>query len=252
MKYLGDFAVNKTVRIPFNTTSGAGASVTFTGTTVRIYKDSSTTERSSSNGITLNKDFDGVTGTHLLVIDLSDNTDAGFYASGHDYHAELNGATIDGQTVNAFLGSWSIENRSALRPTTADRTLDVSATGEAGVDWANVGSPTTTVGLTGTTISTSQAVASVSGAVGSVTTVTDKTGYKLASDGLDSVSTTAPSGVASNFREMLVQVWRRFFKRTVNNKSALTIATYRDDGTTVATTQSYTTSGTVDDVGAAT
>jgi hypothetical protein len=57
----------------------------------------------------------------------------------------------------------------ALRPTVATRTLDVSAGGEAGVDWANVGSPTTTVGLTNTTISTTQAVASVSGAVGSVT-----------------------------------------------------------------------------------
>jgi len=56
-----------------------------------------------------------------------------------------------------------------LKPTTAGRTLDVSATGEAGIDLANVGSPTTTLNLSGTTISTSQAVASVSGAVGSVT-----------------------------------------------------------------------------------
>jgi hypothetical protein len=39
-----------------------------------------------------------------------------------------------------------------LVPTTAGRTLDVSAGGEAGVDWANVGSPTTTLGLSGTTI----------------------------------------------------------------------------------------------------
>jgi hypothetical protein len=56
-----------------------------------------------------------------------------------------------------------------LQPTTAGRTLDVSSTGEAGVDWANVGSPTTTVGLTNTTISSAQVVASVTGAVGSVT-----------------------------------------------------------------------------------
>lgn len=41
-----------------------------------------------------------------------------------------------------------------LRPTTPDRTLDVSAGGEAGVDWSNVGSPTTTVSLSGTTIKT--------------------------------------------------------------------------------------------------
>lgn len=57
----------------------------------------------------------------------------------------------------------------ALNPTTAGRTLDVSAGGEAGVDWANVGSPTTAVNLSGTNIDTDQVVASVTGAVGSVT-----------------------------------------------------------------------------------
>jgi len=56
-----------------------------------------------------------------------------------------------------------------LQPTVAGRTLDVSTTGEAGVDWANVGSPTTSQALTNTTISTTQTVSSVSGAVGSVT-----------------------------------------------------------------------------------
>jgi len=45
-----------------------------------------------------------------------------------------------------------------LKPTTAGRTLDVSAGGEAGVDWANVGSPTTSLALTGTTIATTQKV----------------------------------------------------------------------------------------------
>jgi hypothetical protein len=45
-----------------------------------------------------------------------------------------------------------------LNPTSPGRTLDVSAGGEAGVDWANVGSPTTTLALTGTTIATTQKV----------------------------------------------------------------------------------------------
>lgn len=45
-----------------------------------------------------------------------------------------------------------------LVPTTAGRTLDVSTGGEAGIDWANVGSPTTTVAFTGTTIATTQKV----------------------------------------------------------------------------------------------
>jgi hypothetical protein len=41
-----------------------------------------------------------------------------------------------------------------VRSTTPANTLDVSATGEAGVDWANVGTPTSTVGLTNTTCGT--------------------------------------------------------------------------------------------------
>lgn len=45
-----------------------------------------------------------------------------------------------------------------LAPTVAARTLDVSAGGEAGVDWANVGSPTTANALTATTIAVTQKV----------------------------------------------------------------------------------------------
>lgn len=45
-----------------------------------------------------------------------------------------------------------------LVPTTAGRKLDVSAGGEAGLDWANVGSPTTALDLSGTTIKTTQKV----------------------------------------------------------------------------------------------
>jgi len=56
-----------------------------------------------------------------------------------------------------------------LAPTTAGRSLDVSAGGEAGVDWANVGGQSTAVNLSATNIDVDQAVASVSGAVGSVT-----------------------------------------------------------------------------------
>lgn len=50
--------------------------------------------------------------------------------------------------------AWAVLRDDTLAPTTAGRTLDVSAGGEAGVDWANVGSPTTVVGLSGTTVKT--------------------------------------------------------------------------------------------------
>lgn len=42
-----------------------------------------------------------------------------------------------------------------LHPTTADRTLDVTATGAAGIDWANIENPTTTVDLSATTTASS-------------------------------------------------------------------------------------------------
>ena len=56
----------------------------------------------------------------------------------------------------------------ALKATVDNRTLDVSAAGEAGIDWANIGSPTTAQNLSATNIDVDQVVASVSGAVGSV------------------------------------------------------------------------------------
>jgi len=56
-----------------------------------------------------------------------------------------------------------------LQATTVGNKLDVSAGGEAGIDWANIGSPTTAQNLSGTNIDVDQVVASVSGAVASVT-----------------------------------------------------------------------------------
>ncbi len=55
-----------------------------------------------------------------------------------------------------------------LTPTVAGRTLDVTTTGAAGIDWANVENPTTAVNLSATNIDVDQVVASVSGTVGSV------------------------------------------------------------------------------------
>lgn len=49
---------------------------------------------------------------------------------------------------------YTLPTTGILAPTTAGRTLDVSAGGEAGLDWANIGSPTTAVNLSGTTVKT--------------------------------------------------------------------------------------------------
>ncbi len=53
-----------------------------------------------------------------------------------------------------------------LIPTTAGRTLDVTATGEAGIDWANIGAPTTVVNLSGTTVKTATDIATQIGTNG--------------------------------------------------------------------------------------
>lgn len=91
-------------------------------------------------------------------------------------------------------------------------------------------------------------VISVGGAV-TVGTNSDKTGYKLASDGLDSIAVTAPTGVASTFPGMVVQTWRRFFAKAT--KTSTQIKTYANDGTTVVTTQTVSDDGSVQTQGAA-
>lgn len=98
---------------------------------------------------------------------------AGTFSGGRP---EVNATHIAGSAVNTSSAQIGVNvvsyasGQAPLQPTTAGRTLDVSAGGEAGLDWANVGSPMTTVSLSGTTVAAvSGAVGSVTGAVGSVT-----------------------------------------------------------------------------------
>ncbi|MCK5615552.1 hypothetical protein KAR91_77525, partial [Candidatus Pacearchaeota archaeon] len=153
--FYGDYDTTETVIIPFNTFSSddPSASVTITNLVtadVEIHKDGSVTQRTSDNGVAVTIDFDTVTGNHIVSIDLSDNSDAGFYANGSRYQVRMEGTTIDGATINAWIGSFSIG--CTLRPTTDGRKLDVTATGAAGIDWGNVENPTTAVDLSATDI----------------------------------------------------------------------------------------------------
>jgi hypothetical protein len=76
------------------------------------------------------------------------------------------------------------------------------------------------------------------------------TSVALASTGLDSIATTAPTGVASTFREMVVATWRRLFKKTT--MTATEIKTFADNGTSVLTTQTGSNDATTQSQGAAT
>ncbi len=165
--YRGDIRLGDTIDIKFVTTAVAtGAPTTLAGTpVVSAYVGNGTTEITA--GITLTVDFDARTGlNNVRVVASSGNG----FAIATNVQLVITTGTVGGTSVVGYVvAEFSIENRSALMPTTAGRTLDVSATGEAGLDWANIGSPTAAVNLSATNIDVDQVVASVSGAVGSVT-----------------------------------------------------------------------------------
>lgn len=283
------FNVGDVIPVLFDTAAAAGGSVTITGlavTDLEVYKGTSMTQRASDNGYVLldtdGTDLDGIIGVHGLTIDTSDNSDAGFWTDGSFYRIVISTITVDGQTVSF---SYMLTLGKVLCPTTAGRKLDVSSGGEAGIDLANVGSPTTAVNLSGVTVKTATDVEAATtnikaripaalatggfmsssldavqtdvnaaegllalgnqyrsaGSVGA--TVADKTGYKLASDGLDSVSTTLPTGVGGNYRQRMLLVYMFFFNKFVHDTGATTGTLYADDNTTPVATESIAASG---------
>lgn len=193
--YAGDIRLEDTIDLKFCTVDDTGAPTTLAGTpAISAYVGNGTTQITA--GITLSVDFDGVTGLHNIRVVA---TNANGYAAATNVYLVITTGTVDSVSVVGYVvGAFSIEARSALMPTTVARKLDVSAGGEAGVDWANVGSPTTALNLSGTNIDTDQVVASVAGAVGSVTglTASDVGAIKAKTDNLPAApaSTTNITG----------------------------------------------------------
>lgn len=150
MSYFNDIALGDTIDIKFTTRAFAtGAPTTLAGVPViSAYPGNSVTQLTA--GITLTVDFDAVTGLHNIRVVA---TGANGYATATNYALVITTGTVGGvSVVGETVASFSIENRSALRPTVAARTLDVTATGEAGLDWANIGGPTTAQNFSATTI----------------------------------------------------------------------------------------------------
>jgi hypothetical protein len=128
MPYAGDYTPSKVVYFKFTTRSfTTGIPFTLAGSpALRVYKDNDTGE--SSAGITLTVDFDSKTGLNHVAIDTS--ADGSFYAAGSNFDVVISAGTVDSvSVVNEVVGSFSISKVGALRPTTADRTVDVTAGG---------------------------------------------------------------------------------------------------------------------------
>jgi hypothetical protein len=167
--YLGDYNYQQTVYYMKNAHKADGTPIDGAGgLAVSVYKDDVADE--STAGITLVGPFDSRTG----LINLKIVTTDAFYAANHDYFVVVTTGTVDSiSAVSYVLASFSIENRSGLRPTVAGRTLDVAATGEAGMDLTN---KLDTVGI----LPSAQAgAASGLAIVGSSMEVATKTGFSL-------------------------------------------------------------------------
>src|SRR6185369_3119024 len=116
MNWLGDYPEDfTTVAVYFTTHDVNGAPVApltaFESADVKIYKNGSGTEKTSTNGLTMTSPFDSLTGLHCLVIDTSNDTgDAGFWTIGSVYSVVLNPdtETVAGQTVLKTLGTFGI------------------------------------------------------------------------------------------------------------------------------------------------
>ena len=107
--YYGDFAEDDTVNLPFNTFSSNDPSASVTATElvaadIFVHKDGSATAI-TTDGATVDIDAPGV-GAHMITIDT--NADAA-YVTGSEYAVRVNGMTVDGGLVNAWIGAFSIE-----------------------------------------------------------------------------------------------------------------------------------------------
>ena len=128
MSYIGDFAADQTFDVKFCTVTTTGAPTTLAGTpVVSAYIDNSTTQITA--GITLTVDFDAVTGLNNVRVVA---TTANGYTSGSNVQLVITTGTVGGTSVVGYvIGQFSINARSALRPTTTGRTLAVDASNKA-------------------------------------------------------------------------------------------------------------------------
>lgn len=129
--YLGDVALGATIDFKFTTRAFAsGVPTTLAGSpAVAAYVNNGTTEITA--GITLTVDFDSRTGMHNVRAVLSG---ANGYAAADNIAFALTAGTVGGTSVvGEVIAHASIEARSALRPTTAGRTISVDTNGKVAI-----------------------------------------------------------------------------------------------------------------------
>ena len=171
MIYLRQSTASQEVPLgPFvDSTDGVTAEtgLTIANTDIKVWKVGATTLADKTSG--------GAThisgGIYYAVLDATDTNTIGplklFVAVSGALACVLECVVLDEAYYDHLFGT-----NPPLTPTTAGRTLDVTATGAAGVDWGNVENPTTSLNLSATTVGTAAAVTTVNGLAANTVTAT--------------------------------------------------------------------------------
>lgn len=148
--------------------------------------------------------------------------------------ADAAGAEWDDVFISINTSAVTVDD--LVRSTTPANTLDVSAAGNAGIDWNNIASPTTTVDLSGTT-------------VGVVTALGTQAKADVNAEAVDAlnVDTYAEIGQESpaatqTIRKMLGYLYKLF--RNKKTQTSSTFSLFNDDAVTVDQKSAVTDDGT--------
>ncbi len=170
--YQGDIRLGDTIDFKFTTRSfTTGAPTTLSGSpAVAAYVGNGTTEITA--GITLSVDFDSRTGlNNVRVVASSGNG----FATATNIDIVITAGTVGGvSVVGEVVGSFSIENRSAVMPATAGQTLAVTSAGgvtlgDAVAHGGTLGSSTATLALSRVNVTSQTANTSAFTATGNGT-----------------------------------------------------------------------------------
>ncbi len=265
--YYGDFAASSTVYMVFDSfaaaTGASSATSNFAAADIICFKDGSATERTSANGITVTTSFNSSTGLQMIAIDTSDNTDAGFWAAGHEYQIAVADITIDTQTVRFWLGTFSIERASGVLAKLISgvakvdvntiKTQTVTCSGGVTVPAATLASTTNITAAAGCAISSIGAGvianASFASDVGSTAIATNVIGIaakKGVVDALNVDTYAEPGQETPAATNTLVKKLGYLFKawRNKTDQTSSTYKLYNDDAATVDQKATFADNGT--------
>ncbi len=190
---LGDIALSQVLYFHFTTRQfSTGAPITSSGLVLSVYKDDSTTQSTAGITTTFTTGFDNVVGLVSVKIDTS--ADGTFYAAGHDFSVVITTGTSDSVSiVGEVVGYFSIQNRTALRPTTAGRTINIDSTGLSDSNVVKLGP-------------TGSGTAQTARDIGASVLVGDKTGFSLSTGGVQAIwdALTSALSTASSIGKLLV------------------------------------------------